>query len=333
MSARPIAVTMGEPAGIGGEISLKAWRHHRSDLPPFLLLDDPERLGALGEEIGEAIKIKIISEPGEAAEIFQHHLPVLPIRLSQPVISGHPNENNADTVIQSITTAVELAQSGDVSAIVTNPIHKLSLYNSGFKYPGHTEFVAELCGVSGEPVMMLASQKLRVVPVTRHVGLGAALNLLTEDLIVETVETLISALRIDFAIPAPRIAISALNPHAGEGNAMGDEETKIIRPAIERLNFSGITGPHSADTLFHERARQAYDAAVCMYHDQALIPIKTIDFDHAVNVTLGLPIVRTSPDHGTAFDIAGTGAANEASLVAAIKMASVIAANRASQHA
>ncbi len=326
----PIALTMGEPAGIGGELSIKAWHRHRRNLTPFYLLDDPDRITALSEAMGTPITAGVISEPAEAAAIFADRLPVLPVSLPAPVVSGQLNTANIAAVQSSIEIAVRHVENGAAAAMVTNPIHKEALYNAGFAHPGHTEYLAALTGFEGEPVMMLATEALRVVTVTRHISLANALRLLSPELIIETVETVHLSLCRDFAVPDPRIAVAALNPHSGEGGAMGLEEKEIIVPAIEILQARGIrvTGPHPADTLFHEKARAGYDAAVCMYHDQALIPIKTIDFDRAVNITLGLPFIRTSPDHGTALDIAGTGTARESSLVAALALARKIAANR-----
>ena len=327
----PIALTMGEPAGIGGELSIKAWHRHHRQLPPFYLLDDPDRIEALSEAMGTPITTAAISEPGQAATLFDERLPVLPVALGGPVVPGQLNTNNIGAVQSSIEMAVHHMEDGTAAAMVTNPIHKESLYNAGFAYPGHTEYLTALAGFKGEPVMMLASDALRVVTVTRHVSVANALKLLSAELIIETVKTVNRSLSQDFAGAEPRIRVAALNPHSGEGGNMGLEEIEIILPAIEILQELGlnVTGPHPADTLFHEKARAEYDAAVCMYHDQALIPIKTIDFDRAVNITLGLPFIRTSPDHGTALDIAGTGTARESSLVAAIDLAHTISVNRA----
>ncbi|MAF48741.1 MAG: 4-hydroxythreonine-4-phosphate dehydrogenase PdxA [Rhodospirillales bacterium] len=327
----PIALTMGEPAGIGGELSIMIWRRHRREISPFFLIDDASRLQGLSESIGERVDVGVISEPEEARHMFPDRLPVLALPLAAPVVPGQLNGKNSPAVMASIEMAVQLVRAGRAGAVVTNPIHKQALYKAGFAHPGHTEFLAALAEVKSEPIMMLASDRLRVVTVTRHLSLAGALERLSQALIVETVETVHVALCRDFAIPAPRIAVSALNPHGGEAGTMGQEEIDLIQPAIERLRKNGVkvSGPHPADTLFHPRARARYDAAVCMYHDQALIPIKTIDFDGAVNITLGLPFIRTSPDHGTALDIAGTGTANEGSLLAALTAASVMSANRA----
>ncbi|MBT7957466.1 MAG: 4-hydroxythreonine-4-phosphate dehydrogenase PdxA [Rhodospirillaceae bacterium] len=327
----PTVLTMGEPGGISGEVSLKAWHAAHHILQPYFVIDSAERLKKLSVSLNLNIDIVEISTPHEALTLFKKALPVLPIELADQVIPGELNSKNAPAVISAIEQAVELVQSGEAGAIVTNPIHKKALYQIGFSQPGHTEFLAALAGIETEPVMMLTSERLRVIPVTRHVGVQAALKLLTPELIVETALIADAALRQDFGLAQPRLAIAALNPHAGEGGAMGEEEKTLIEPAIKELQSQGIsvTGPHPPDTLFHEQARKLYDVALCMYHDQALIPIKTLDFDSAVNVTLGLPFIRTSPDHGTALDIAGTGQANEQSLVAALKLAGELAQNRA----
>lgn len=330
-AARPVAVTMGDPAGIGGEIALKAWRDHRHGLAPFFVIDDPERLGRLARRLGWTIPVADIAAPGGTAAAFGRALPVLPLELAAQVEPGKLDPANGPMVRASIERAVALTLAGDAGAVVTNPIHKLGLSKTGFEYPGHTEFLAALAGVSSEPVMMLAAEMLRVVAITRHVSVRDSLSLLTPALIEETVEITDRALRRDFGITRPRMAVAALNPHAGEGGLMGREEIEMIEPTLAGLRAKGlaVSGPHPADTLFHARARANYDAALCMYHDQALIPIKTIAFDSAVNVTLGLPFIRTSPDHGTALDIAGTGTADESSLVASLRMAGTMAANRA----
>jgi 4-hydroxythreonine-4-phosphate dehydrogenase len=322
---------MGDPAGVGGEITLKAWRDHRRALAPFFVLDDPERLARLARDLKLEVSVASIDAPEATFSHFAQALPILPVELAKPVMPGVLDPENGPAVRASIERAVAFALGGEAGAVVTNPIHKLGLSQAGFEYPGHTEFLAALAGVSSEPVMMLAAEMLRVVAVTRHVSVREALALLTPDLIAETVEITDTALKRDFAVAQPRLALAALNPHAGEGGLMGREEIDLIQPTIETLRRRGfaVTGPHPADTLFHVGARRKYDAALCMYHDQALIPIKTIAFDSAVNVTLGLPFIRTSPDHGTALDIAGTGVADESSLVSALKMAGVMAANRA----
>ena len=328
----PLALTMGEPAGIGGEIALKAWFARESErLPPFFLIDDPDRLAALARRLALAVPIKAISGPEDARGLFRSALPVLPEPIPKAVEPGHPDPANGKAVLRSIERAVELVQAGRAAALVTNPIHKASLYKGGFSHAGHTEYLAALARVSNPPVMMLACEALRVVPVTIHVSLVESIRSLTTDAIVAKSAITAKALARDFGIRTPRLAVAGLNPHAGEGGGMGTEEETVIRPAIERLKARGIeaSGPWPPDTMFAPTARTTYDAAICMYHDQALIPIKTIAFDEAVNLTLGLPFVRTSPDHGTAFDIAGQGTARPASLIAAMRMAARMASMRA----
>ena len=311
-----LALTMGDPAGIGGELSLKAWSALRSTGPAFAVLDDPDRL----RTISPGVPIQVIGSIEQAR--FGDGVPVLAIALGAAAIAGRPDPANAAATIASIEGAVRLVQSGQASAVVTNPISKATLYAAGFAHPGHTEFLAALTGVA-LPVMMLANDQLRVVPVTVHVGLRAALDQLTTALIVDVARIAADALRRQFGIERPRLGIAGLNPHAGEGGTMGSEEQTIIMPAMERLRADGIDvrGPYPPDTMFTEAARAGYDVAICMYHDQALIPLKTIDMASGVNVTLGLPIVRTSPDHGTAFDIAGRGIADPSSLIAALRLA------------
>ena len=328
----PLALTMGEPAGIGGEIALKAWfARARDRLPPFFVIDDPERLSVLARRLALAVPVKAIAGPEDVRGVFRSALPVLPEPLPKAVEPGRPDAANGIAVRRSIERAVELVQAGRAAALVTNPIHKASLYQGGFLYAGHTEFLAALARVTTPPVMMLACDTLRVVPVTIHVSLVESIRALTTEAIVTKAAITAKALARDFGIRAPRLAIAGLNPHAGEGARLGTEEETIIRPAIERLRARGIeaSGPWPPDTMFAPAARATYDAAICMYHDQALIPIKTIAFDEAVNLTLGLPFVRTSPDHGTAFDIAGTGKARPQSLIAAIRMAARMVAMRA----
>jgi len=328
---RPLVVTMGEPAGIGGEIALMAWRRRDAVSAPFAVLDDPARLAALARRIGLDVPVRAIGAMGEAAAVFASALPVLPVPLAAPVVPGRPDAANAPAVIAAIDRAVALVQAGEAGGMVTNPIHKAALYAAGFRHPGHTEYLADRAGIAGAPVMMLACAELRVVPVTIHLALRAAIAALTTESIVHCGRVTAAALAREFAVARPRLAVAGLNPHAGEDGHMGREEIDIIGPAIARLRADGIavSGPAPSDTLFHARARQGYDAVLCMYHDQALIPLKTIDFDGGVNVTLGLPFVRTSPDHGTAFDIAGAGTANPASLIAALRLAGTLARNRA----
>lgn len=311
-----LALTMGDPAGIGGELTLKAWSALRHTGPAFAAVDDPERLRALDPDI----PIQIIDAVEQAR--FADAIPVIPIALAARSFPGRPDPANAAAVIASIETAVRLAQAGRATAVVTNPISKATLYQAGFAHPGHTEFLGVLTDAP-LPVMMLANDQLRVVPVTVHLGLRAALDLLTTDLIVTTALIVTEALRRQFGIAHPRLGIAGLNPHAGEAGAMGTEEQTIIGPAMALLRAKGVdlSGPYPPDTMFTPAARAGYDVAICMYHDQALIPLKTIDMASGVNVTLGLPIVRTSPDHGTAFDIAGQGIADPSSLIAAIRLA------------
>ncbi len=326
----PIAITMGEPAGIGGEIVLKAWRLLRNSGQPFFVVDNADRLASFASRMGDSVPLRAIRRPAEAAEAFPFGLPVLPIGLSAPVVAGRPDPRNADAVIASIERTVALAKAGEVAAVVTNPIQKSTLYEAGFPYPGHTEFLGVLAGSGTAPVMMLACPELRVVPVTVHMALREAINSLSTELIVEQSLVAFAALRRDFGIERPRLAVAGLNPHAGENGSLGDEDERVVRPAVTALLQKGmnVVGPLPSDTMFTPRARATYDVAICMYHDQALIPLKTIDMDGGVNVTLGLGIVRTSPDHGTALDIAGLGIARPESLIAAIRMAAEIAAKR-----
>jgi len=327
--AAPLAVTMGEPAGIGGELTLKAWLDRRSGARPFFALDDIGRLQALGTKLGLAVPLREIAQPAQAAELFATALPILPVRLDSAVTTGQPDPANAAATLRSIERGAKLALGGEIAGLVTNPIQKKTLQQAGFRHPGHTEYLAELAG-GAEVAMMLACPELRVVPVTIHLPLADAVRVLDKDKIVRAGRIASSGLRALFGIANPRLAVAALNPHAGEQGAMGDEEQRIIEPAIAALRREGIDaqGPAPADTLFHAAARARYDAALCMYHDQALIPIKTVDFAGGVNVTLGLPFVRTSPDHGTALDIAGTGRADPSSLIAALAMADHMARRR-----
>jgi 4-hydroxythreonine-4-phosphate dehydrogenase len=307
----PLVLTMGEPAGIGGEIALKAWLGRADGLPPFYLRDDPVRLETLAAELGWPVPVSAISAPEEAAATFASALPVAPIGPKPRGRPGRPDPADAAAVVAAIDAAVGDVRQGRAAALVTNPIHKNSLYNAGFRHPGHTEYLGELAGGGLIPVMMLVSSELRVVPVTIHLPLRRVVDELSLDRIVAAGRVADAALRADFGVAAPVLAIAGLNPHAGEAGGLGCEEIEIIEPAIALLRRQGIDarGPFAADTMFHPEARRSYDAALCMYHDQALIPIKTIDFDGGVNVTLGLPFVRTSPDHGTAFGIAGKGIA------------------------
>ena len=329
-AGRPLAVTMGEPAGIGGDIVLAAWTRRRAAmLPPFFVIDDADRLEALAQRLGLAAPVRAIGHPAEACGAFDDALPVLHRPLPHPARPGRPDAANAPAVIAAIEEAVRLTCSGHAAGVVTNPIHKGVLYGCGFGFPGHTEFLAKLAGVD-RVVMMLASPQLRVVPVTIHLSLSAAIANLSAEAIIAAGRITADSLRRDFGIDRPRLAVAGLNPHAGEGGAMGREDIDVVAPAVAQLRAEGIdaVGPLPADTMFHPRARAAYDVALCMYHDQALIPIKTIDFDGGVNVTLGLPFIRTSPDHGTAFDLAGRGGAKPDSLLAALSLAGEMAARR-----
>lgn len=331
----PLALTMGEPAGIGGEITLMAWRDRvTSAVPPFFIIDDPARLTALARAIGVDVPVRAIDGPSEAARVYPGALPVLAQTLPRPSIPGRPDPANAPAVIAAVERAVTLVRNRQAGAVVTNPIQKETLYDAGFAYPGHTEFLGALAHVA-HPVMMLAGPELRVVPVTIHLSLADALAALSTAAIVTCGRLTAAALTRDFGIARPRLAVAALNPHAGEAGAMGHEERDIIAPAVAALAAQGIdvSGPAPADTLFHAGARTRYDAVLCMYHDQALIPLKTLDFERGINITLGLPFIRTSPDHGTALDIAGRGVANPASLIAALMAAGAMAARRATQPA
>ncbi|HEY0184901.1 MAG TPA: 4-hydroxythreonine-4-phosphate dehydrogenase PdxA [Rhodopila sp.] len=327
---KPLALTMGDPAGIGGELSLKAWLALRDSGPPFVALDDPLRLERLARAMGLPVPVQPVSDAAEAVAVFAKALPVLSVRLAADPVAGRPDQANARAVVASIEQATKLALNGAVGGVVTNPINKAALYQAGFAYPGHTEFLAELTGATGQQIMMLASPMLRVVPVTVHASLRDSIAMLTTDMIVAAARTTAAALRQDFGIASPRLAIAGLNPHAGEQGALGTEETTLVQPAIDTLRAAGIdvSGPWPPDTMFTAAARSRYDVAICMYHDQALIPLKTLDMDHGVNVTLGLPIVRTSPDHGTAFDIAGKGVADATSLLAALELAASLARRR-----
>jgi 4-hydroxythreonine-4-phosphate dehydrogenase len=330
----PAVVTMGEPAGIGGEIILKAWLRRREALPPFVVVDDADRLARLAVRLQLDVTVERCAslEAGKLAALWRRdRLPVLHCPLARPVVFGQPDPANAAAVVQAVELAVQLVKAGTAAALVTAPVHKKVLYDAGFHFPGHTEFLAALAGEGVRPVMMLAGEGLRVVPVTIHVSLRHAIDSLRAEDIVRAACVTEAALRRDFGIASPRLAVAGLNPHAGEEGAMGREELDIIAPAVRTLKELGIaaSGPVPPDTLFRPGARQGYDAAICMYHDQALIPLKALDFDGGVNVTLGLPFVRTSPDHGTAFDIAGTGCASENSMMAALKLAASIAARRA----
>ena len=320
----PLAMTMGDPAGIGPELALAAWRD-RTPEAPFVVFAAPGILAAAARRAGLAVPI-IETDPAGAGAAFPAGLPVVPLKSAVEDAPGRPNPANAAATIESIERAVEAVRHGQARALVTNPIAKATLYQAGFKHPGHTEYLGELArawGAPAFPVMMIWSETLKVVPVTIHIPLAEAPTALTAELIIRTARIVDRDLRVRFGVARPRLALAGLNPHAGEGGAMGREEITIIKPAIEALKAEGIdaVGPLPADTMFHARARARYDVALTMYHDQGLIPVKTLAFDEGVNVTLGLPFIRTSPDHGTAFDIAGKGIANPASLIAALRLA------------
>lgn len=330
LADRPLALTLGDPAGIGPDITLLAWlAQSHEPVPPFVLLGDAAVLAERAEALGLKVPIAPIAE-AEAAEVrFAEELPVLPIAVGGTVVAGRPDRAAVPAVRESIERAVGLVQQGAARAVVTNPISKAVLYGAGFSFPGHTEYLAALAAAKGRtwhPVMLLASPALKVVPVTIHVPLKDVPRLLTSDLIVRTIEITAHDLGRYFGLTHPRLAVSGLNPHAGEDGGLGREEIEVIAPAIEAARAKGIdvTGPHPADTMFHAAARETYDAAICMYHDQALVPFKTLAFADGVNVTLGLPFVRTSPDHGTAFSLAGSGRANPRSLIEALKLAAAM---------
>lgn len=324
---------MGDPGGVGPELCIAALRALQQDGPTFFVIADP---ACFSNALAEVIRI---ADPVEAPSAFSKGLPVIPTKAAVDAAPGVSSPENADAVIESITRAVDYAIEGSACGVVTNPIQKSSLYASGFHFPGHTEFLSSLTmnapmanGRTRGSVMMIACPDLRTVPVTIHQSVVEAAKSLNGDLIVSTAIITAQALKTDFGIDDPRLAISGLNPHAGEKGALGAEDEMIIAPAVDRLKEMGldVRGPLPADTMFHEEARRKYDAALCMLHDQALIPAKTLSFHDAVNVTLGLPIVRTSPDHGTALDIAGKGLARPDSLIAAIRLAAEMASRRRS---
>jgi 4-hydroxythreonine-4-phosphate dehydrogenase len=320
----PLAMTMGDPSGIGPELTLAAWRARASNAP-FFVFAAPGVLAAAARRAGFAAPV-IETDPAGAAAAFSKGLPVVPLKSAVEDKPGRPTAANGAATIESIDRAVEAVHEGAARAVVTNPIAKAVLYDAGFRFPGHTEYLGELAKIWGGPafpVMMIWSEALKVVPVTIHIPLAEAPQALTAELIVKTARVVDRDLRARFGLKRPRLAVAGLNPHAGEGGRIGREEIAIIAPAIEALRAEGVdaVGPLPADTMFHATARARYDVALTMYHDQGLIPAKTLAFDDGVNVTLGLPFVRTSPDHGTAFDIAGKGLANPASLMAALTLA------------
>ncbi|MBJ7317821.1 MAG: 4-hydroxythreonine-4-phosphate dehydrogenase PdxA [Brevundimonas sp.] len=329
---RPLVLTLGEPAGVGPEIVAAAWNALKTEPLAFAVIGDADLLRAQGVLVVE------INTPADALQPFGRALPVIHRPLPAAVEVGRPDPANAPAVADGIEEAVSFVLSGEASGLVTAPIAKAPMYASGFRFPGHTEFIAELTadapypGTRG-PVMMLTARDLRACLVTIHVALGQVAELITADRVARTARVVHESLKRDFAIARPRLAMAALNPHAGEGGALGVEEIETLRPMAAQLRAEGIdiTDPRPADTLFHDEARAGYDAALCMYHDQALIPVKTLDFWGGVNVSLGLPIIRTSPDHGTGFDIAGQGIARADSLIAAVRLASEMAAARAAR--
>ena len=330
----PIAVTIGEPSGVGPEVILKCW-YKRAEyvLPNFFVIGSAEIMKKTAAQLNLNIPVSTINFPEQTENVFHTALPVLDLDISKEFEYGKPLQSTAPLVIGAIDKAVELILEGKARAVATAPIHKAALYNAGFTSPGHTEYLAELASKHTNkpyhPVMMLASEELCVVPLTIHVALKDVAGLISKELIIETVQTIHNSMKKYFGLQSPSIAISGLNPHAGENNSMGHEDNEIIAPAIAALKQQAIrvSGPMPADTMFHKAARDKYDVALCMYHDQALIPIKTIDFDAGVNVTLGLPIVRTSPDHGTALNIAGKGLANPTSMINSLKLADRMSRN------
>jgi 4-hydroxythreonine-4-phosphate dehydrogenase len=333
LAVKPLALSLGDPAGVGPEIVVKAWNELRKGGPPFVVVGDHQALASASGGGGSILQK--VAGPAQAADIFPDALPVIDLPLKSPVVAGQPSKAAAPAIIQWIETSVGLALSGAVGGVVTAPIAKAPLYAAGFKFPGHTEFLGELTasarykGARG-PVMMLTAGDLRVALVTVHTPLAEVPGQLTTEVIVNVGLVTAQALKRDFGIARPRLAIAGLNPHAGEDGGIGREEIEIVAPAVKALAERGVevTGPHPADSLFPAEMRARYDAAVCLYHDQALIPVKMLDFWGGVNVTLGLPIVRTSPDHGTAFDIAGRGLARPDSLIAAIRVADRMARAR-----
>ena len=331
MEGAPLAISLGDPAGVGPELIAAAWAARDShELLPFVVAGGPDVLRAAAERRGLNVPVRQVFHPNEAADCFAYALPVLD-GVDGEYTPGTPSRAGAELALASLQEATGLAQSGEVSGIVTGPVSKARLAEVGFDHPGQTEFVAYACGYApGDAVMMLAGPNLRAVPITVHIALADVPQQLTSALIERKARTTAMALARDFGIAQPRIAIAGLNPHAGEEGRMGDEEARIIQPAIDALRAEGlnVTGPYPPDAMFTARARQSYDVALCMYHDQALIPLKALDFDQGVNVTLGLPIIRTSPDHGTAFAIAGIGQADPGAMIAAIRMAGECALRR-----
>lgn len=333
----PVALTLGDPAGIGPDITLLAFsaRGHEA-IPPFVVLGDENVLAERAKTLGLSVPIAKISSVADAISVFQEALPVLPIKAGTAITAGRPSIDAMGAVKRAIETAVTLVQNGEARAVVTNPVSKSHLYQAGFAFPGHTEYLAALAAGDADPihpVMMLVAGPFKVVPTTIHIPLADVDSTLTRDLLHETIRITDRDLRRFFGYDRPRLAVSGLNPHAGEDGSLGREEIELITPAIEAAKAEGldVTGPYPADTMFHATARERYDAAICMYHDQALVPFKTLAFEEGVNVTLGLPFLRTSPDHGTAFDIAGTGQARPRSLIEALRLAQAMSETAADE--
>ena len=331
--AAPLAVTQGDPSGIGPEIAIKAWLARDAHTPPWFLLADPQHIARMAQALGLPASVAQVT-PAQAANAFPTALPVVPLKAAVIGAPGQPDPRDAPATLESIERGVMLVRSGQASGLVTNPIAKDVLYKAGFHHPGHTEWLGELAEREWKtgplrPVMLIWSELLAVVPVTIHLALTRAIAELTTQAIVETARITAHDYRTRFGIASPRLAIAGLNPHAGENGTMGREDIEIVAPAVAQLQAQGIDafGPLPPDTMFHAAARARYDVAICMYHDQGLIPAKTLAFDSGVNTTLGLPFIRTSPDHGTAFDIAGKGIANESSLIAAINLAARLVAS------
>ncbi|TCT36423.1 4-hydroxythreonine-4-phosphate dehydrogenase PdxA [Martelella mediterranea] len=332
--ALPLALSQGDPAGIGPELAIKAWVNRvESGVPPFLFFGDPRILKQRASLLGFGDVPVVNASPETTVATFSEALPVFAIDAACPIDPGRPDPMSAPGTISAIETSVKMTMRGKTAAVVTNPIAKSVLYEAGFKFPGHTEFLAELAmketGERYRPVMMLSCPSLKVVPVTIHIPLADVPAALTSDLIVETARITAQDLTTRFGIKQPVLAFSGLNPHAGESGTIGREDEDIIRPALQILEREGlkVKGPLPADTMFHAAARSSYDVALCMYHDQALIPVKTLGFEDGVNSTLGLPFVRTSPDHGTAFAIADKGVAAPSSLMEALKLAAQISSH------
>ena len=326
----PLALTMGEPAGIGAEITVKAWSARRqTDIHSFVYVGAPYLLHEAAQQTGTPLDICETADMSEAAAAWDTSLPVMPMELPARVQPGTASTENAAATLEAIGKAVDLVRNGSAAGLVTNPVHKATLYAAGFSHPGHTEYLAQLSGSGTAPVMMLVVGDFRTVPITVHMPLSEAIAALNSTLICATGRTVADGLSRYFGVAEPRLSVAGLNPHAGEQGTLGTEERDIIEPAIAQLVAEGlrVSGPSSADTMFHEAARQNYDAALCMYHDQALIPIKTVGFEDGVNCTLGLPFIRTSPDHGTALNIAGKGIASPRSLIAALNLAGSMARN------